>query len=76
MQRFAGGVRAAHKTGANSDMRTECTLWWLPARVVACILTKDNVDQRWVIDSEAQLTMARMGEAVVRAWTPPATAGR
>ena len=76
MQRFAGGVRAAHKTGANNDMRTECTLWWLPARVVACVLTKDNVDQRWVIDSEAQLTMARMGEAIVRAWTPPATAGR
>lgn len=76
MQRFAGGVRAAHKTGRNSDMRTECTLWWLPARVVACVLTKDNLDQRWVIDSEAQLTLARMGEAIVRAWTPPATAGR
>ena len=31
LQRFAGGVRAAHKTGANSDMRTECSLFYLPA---------------------------------------------
>ena len=70
LQRFAGGVAAAHKTGANSDQRTECTLWWLPGRVVACVLTNQNVDQRWVNDNEAELTMARMGEAIVRAWKP------
>jgi beta-lactamase class A len=71
LQRFAGGVRAAHKTGANSDMRTECSLFYLPARVVACVLTKDNEDQRWVLDSEAKLTMGRMGEAIVNAWRGP-----
>jgi hypothetical protein len=38
--------------------------------VVACVLTKDNVDQRWVIDTEPQVTMARMGEAIVKAWGP------
>lgn len=70
LQRFAGGVPAAHKTGANSDQRTECTLWWLPGRVVACVLTNQNVDQRWVSDNEAELTMARMGEAIVKAWRP------
>jgi beta-lactamase class A len=74
LQRFAGGVRAAHKTGANNDMRTECSLFYLPARVIACVLTKDNEDQRWVLDSEAQLTMGRMGEAVVKAWSPPTAA--
>ncbi|HEX5830343.1 MAG TPA: serine hydrolase [Gemmatimonadaceae bacterium] len=68
LQRLTGGVRAAHKTGATDSVRTECTLWRLPARVVACALTKQNQDTRWVLDNEAQMTMARLGEAIVRAW--------
>jgi beta-lactamase class A len=68
LQRFVDGVRAAHKTGATDAVRTECTLWQLESRVVACVLTKENVDQRWIIDSEPQLTMGRMGEAIVAAW--------
>jgi beta-lactamase class A len=71
LQRFAGGVRAAHKTGATDAVRTECSLFYLSSRVVSCVLTKDNVDQRWVIDTEPQVTMARMGEAIVNAWGPP-----
>jgi beta-lactamase class A len=71
LQRLAGGVRAAHKTGATDAVRTECSLFYLASRVVACVLTKDNVDQRWVIDTEPQVTMARMGEAIVKAWGPP-----
>ena len=68
LQRYAGGVRAAHKTGAVDSVRAECSLWFLPARVVGCVLTKGNADTRWVLDSEPQLTMARMGEAIVGAW--------
>ena len=75
LQRFAGGVRAAHKTGATDQVRTECSLFQLPARVVACVMTKENQDTRWVIDSEPQVSMARMGEAIVRAWAPPESAG-
>ena len=71
LQRFAGGVRAAHKTGATDAVRTECSLFYLASRVVACVMTKDNADQRWVIDTEPQVTMARMGEAIVNAWGPP-----
>jgi beta-lactamase class A len=71
LQRFAGGVRAAHKTGATDAVRTECSLFHLASRVVACVLTKENVDRRWVIDTEPQVTMARMGEAIVKAWGPP-----
>ena len=71
LQRFAGGVRAAHKTGATDAVRTECSLFYLASRVVACVMTKDNADQRWVIDTEPQVTMARMGEAIVNAWRPP-----
>lgn len=65
LQRFAGGIRAPHKTGATDAVRTECTLWFLPRRVAACVLTRENVDTRWVLDSEPQLLMARMGEAIV-----------
>jgi len=75
LQRYVGGARAAHKTGATDQVRTECTLWRLPSRVVACVLTKENADTRWVLDNEAQVTMARMGEAIVRAWRPAETAG-
>lgn len=71
LQRFAGEVRAAHKTGATDAVRTECSLFHLSSRVVACVLTKENVDRRWVIDTEPQVTMARMGEAIVKAWGPP-----
>jgi hypothetical protein len=36
--------------------------------VVACVFTKDNKDQRWVVDNEAQVTLANMGRAIVSAW--------
>lgn len=71
LQRFAEGVRAPHKTGATDAVRTECALFFLRHRVVACVLTRENADQRWVLDSEPQLTMARMGEAIVKAWGLP-----
>lgn len=75
LQRHADGVRAAHKTGATDAVRTECSLFHIATRVVACVFTRDNVDQRWVIDSEPQVTMAELGRAIVGAWPkapPPA----
>jgi beta-lactamase class A len=68
LQRLAGGVRAAHKTGATDQVRTECSLFHLQTRVVACVMTKDNADTRWILDNEAQVTMARIGQSVVEAW--------
>jgi beta-lactamase class A len=75
LQRYVDGVRAPHKTGATDEVRTECTLWYLPARVVACVLTKQNADTRWLIDNEAQLTMGKMGAAIVQAWRSPTAGG-
>ena len=74
MQRFAGGVRTAHKSGETDQVRTECSLFRLRNRIVACVLTKENKDTRWIVDNEAQLTVARMGEAIIKAWggAPPA----
>jgi beta-lactamase class A len=65
------GVSAAHKDGETDDVRAECSLWRVPARVVGCVLTKGNADTRWVIDNEAQLTLARLGELMVKAWYRP-----
>ncbi|HEU4720204.1 MAG TPA: serine hydrolase, partial [Gemmatimonadaceae bacterium] len=68
LQRYVEGLSVPHKTGATDQVRTECALFPLQSRVVACVLTKENVDQRWLLDNEAQMTMAQMGRAVVSAW--------
>ena len=68
LQRFVDGVRAPHKTGATDAVRTECSLFYLQSRVVACVFTRENVDQRWMMDSEPQRTMAEMGRAIISAW--------
>ena len=72
LQRYVTGVRAPHKTGSTDQVRTECTLWYLQTRVVACVLTKENADRGWTVETEPQKTMGRMGEAIVAAW-PRAT---
>ena len=68
LQRYVYGVRAAHKSGETDQVRTECSLYYLRNRVVACVLTKENQDQRYSVDAEAHLTIAKMGEAIVNAW--------
>jgi beta-lactamase class A len=66
--RYVYGVRAAHKSGETNQVRTDCALFYLRNRIVACVLTKDNVDQRYNPDAEAHLIIGRMGEAIVNAW--------
>jgi beta-lactamase class A len=68
MERYVTGLEVPHKTGETDQVRTECSLFPLQSRVVACVLTKENQDQRWLIDNEAQVTMANMGKAIVDAW--------
>jgi beta-lactamase class A len=68
LQRYADGVRAAHKDGEVDAARTECTLWYLRHRIIACVMTKENTDHRYVIDNEAQVTMARMGLEIINAF--------
>jgi beta-lactamase class A len=68
MQRYISGVRAPRKTGATDQVRTECALFYLQSRVAACALTRENQDQRWLIDNEAQVTLARMGQVIAGAW--------
>jgi beta-lactamase class A len=68
LQRYVEGLSVPHKTGDTDQVRTECALFPLQSRVAVCVLTKENQDKRYMIDNEASLTMARMGEAIVRAW--------
>lgn len=68
LQRYVYGVRAAHKSGETDQVRTECSLYYLRNRIVACVLTKENQDQRYNVDAEPHLTIARMGQAIVNAW--------
>ena len=68
MKRYLAGVTVAHKDCAGDRIRTNCGLFRLPARVVACVLTNENEDRRWLIDNESQVLMGRIGEAIVAAW--------
>lgn len=68
MQRTVSGLAVPHKTGATDSVRTECALFRLQSRVVACALTKQNADVRWVVDNEAQVALGKIGEAIMRTW--------
>jgi len=68
MQRTLNGLSVPHKTGATDSVRTECALFRLQSRVVACGFTKENTDTRWVVDNEGQVTLGKIGAAVVAAW--------
>ena len=77
LQRFITGLDVPHKTGDTDKVRTECGLFPLQSRITYCVLTKENKDERYVIDNEAQVMMANMGQAIARAWprrTPRAAA--
>jgi beta-lactamase class A len=71
LARFAYGIRLAHKSGDVDAARTDCGLFSLPARVVACVLTKENVDTRYWTDAEGNVVIGRIGEAIVTAWAVP-----
>ena len=66
--RWLTGVRVAHKTGSDDDVRTDCGLFYLRTRVVMCVLTKQNGDQRWIVDNEPERLLGRMGAEVGRAF--------
>src|SRR5438445_5401534 len=55
--------RAAHKDGETDEVRTECTLWYLRNRVIACVMTKENKDQRWILDKDRKSTRLNSSHA-------------
>ena len=68
LARYTYGTRLAHKSGDVDASRTDCGVFSLPARVVACVLTKENTDTRYWVDAEGNAVIGRIGEAIVKAW--------
>ncbi len=68
MQRYIEHLTVPHKTGSTDSVRTECALFRLQSRVVACGLTKQNTDTRYLPDNEAHVALGKIGAAVVAAW--------
>ena len=68
MQRYVEHLTVPHKTGSTDSVRTECALFRLQSRVVACGMTKQNTDTRYMPDAEAHITLGKLGAAVVAAW--------
>lgn len=65
--RYLKDVTVANKTGALNASRHDCGIvYGKPRDFVLCILTKDNQDQSWFLDTEAYVTigdLARMVQA-------------
>jgi beta-lactamase class A len=68
LARYTYGIRLAHKSGDVDASRTDCGVFSLPARVVACVLTKENTDTRYWVDADGNAVIGRIGEAIVKAW--------
>ena len=68
MQRYVERLTVPHKTGSTDSVRTECALFRLQSRVVACGMTKQNADTRYLPDNEAHITLGKIGAAIVSAW--------
>lgn len=65
------GSAIANKTGALDEVRNDVALIASKSGpIVIAAFTYDNEDQRWTGDNSAQQTLGRLGEAVVKRWSP------
>lgn len=65
------GSAIANKTGALDAVRNDVALIATKSGpIVIAAFTFDNKDQRWTGDNEGQKTLAQVGQAVVRRWSP------
>ena len=65
------GSAIANKTGALDQVRNDIALISTKAGpVVIAAFTFDNTDQRWNGDNEGEVTLAKVGKAVIDRWSP------
>jgi len=65
------GVRVAHKTGSVDRARNDCGIMYTPAAPIAlCVMTRENVDTSYRVDSAAHLLIARIAREVFRHYNP------
>jgi len=65
------GTAIGNKTGALDRVRNDVAI--IASKngpIVIAAFTWDNEDQRWTGDNEAQKVLGRVGEAVLKAWSP------
>jgi beta-lactamase class A len=65
------GSAIGNKTGALDQVRNDVALISTKnGPVVIAAFTFDNVDQRWNGDNEAEQTLGKLGQAIIRQWSP------
>ncbi|MDE3201613.1 MAG: serine hydrolase [Acidobacteriota bacterium] len=65
------GSAIANKTGALNQVRNDVAL--IASRngpIVIAGFTYNNADQRWTGDNEAEKTLGKLAEAIVKVWSP------
>jgi beta-lactamase class A len=65
------GSAIGNKTGALNQVRADVAIIASKSGpIVIAAYTFDNQDQRWTGDNEGKITLAKIGEAIVKAWSP------
>ncbi len=71
------GSGIASKTGSLDAVRADVAI--VAARsgpIVLSIFTYDNADRGWSVDNEAEVTIARLAQIIVQAWSPSGIDGK
>jgi beta-lactamase class A len=64
-------VRVAHKTGSVDRARNDCGIMYTPAAPIAlCVMTRENEETSYAVDSAPHLLIGRIGREVFRHWNP------
>jgi beta-lactamase class A len=65
------GPAIASKTGSLDAVRNDVAIVsGKSGPMVLSIFTYDNQDHGWTVDNEAEVTIAKLGKAIVNAWSP------
>jgi beta-lactamase class A len=65
------GTRVAHKSGSVDRARNDCGIMYTPATPIAlCVMTRENEDTAYGVDSPPHLLVARVAREVFRFYNP------
>jgi beta-lactamase class A len=71
MDTIGEGNATASKTGSLNAVRNDVALVaGKSGPMVISVFTYDNVDHSWTVDNEGEMTIAKIGRAIVQAWSP------
>ena len=68
------GSAIASKTGSLNATRSDVAIVaGKSGPIVMAIYTYDNDDKSWTVDNEGEVTVAKLAQAIVKAWSPTGT---